>query len=120
MNFFLPYAQSFKQDFNYLIGTSGCFTEAVSPGSTAPATGVVKGIVVVGDDGGCIDAQMQCLALREALRDDAYLIGKPWLFKYRVYLIHQQLDDDTTLYYRELGESLDQQGISFVPGKYHD
>jgi hypothetical protein len=52
--------------------------------------------------------------------DDAYLISKPWLFKYRVYLIHQQLDDDTTLYYRELSEMLDQQGIPFVPGKYHD
>ncbi len=120
MNFFLPYAQAFKQDFKYLIGTSGCFSGPVSPHSTAPATGVVKGIVVVGDDGACIDAQMQCAALRRALLDDAYLVAKPWLFKYRVYLIHQQLDDDTTLYYRELSESLDQLGIPFASGRYHD
>ena len=118
MNFFLPYAHSFKQDFTYLIGTNGCFTGPSTSNDTA--TGVIKGIVVVGDDGACIDAQMQCDALREALGNDNYLISRPWLFKYRVYLIHQQLDDDTTLYYRELAESLDQQGIAFVPGKYHD
>jgi len=120
MNFFLPYAQSFKQDFKYLIGTQGCFTGPVAPHSTNPATGVVKGIVVVGDDGACIDMQMQCDALSAALLDDGYLVSRPWLFKYRVYLIHQQLDDDTTWYYRELAELLDQQGIPFIPGKYHD
>ncbi len=120
MNFFLPYAQSFKQDFKYLIGTRGCFTEPVSLQSAAPATGVVKGLVVVGDDGACIDAQMQCATLQKAIADDAYLIGKPWLFKYRVYLVHQQLDDDTTLYYRDLFETLDQLGIPFTSGRYHD
>ena len=118
MNFFLPYAQSFKRDFTYLIGTNGCFTGPSTSNDTA--TGVVKGIVVVGDDGACIDAQMQLDALREALGNDNYLISRPWLFKYRVYLIHQQLDDDTTLYYQELAESLEQRGIAFVPGKYHD
>jgi hypothetical protein len=120
MNFFLPYAQSFRQDFKYLIGTRGCFTGPVPSQVTTPETGIVKGIVVVGDDGACIDAQMQCAALQQAIADDTYLISKPWLFKYRVYLIHQQIDDDTTYYYRELSETLDQQGISFVPGKYHD
>ena len=84
MNFFLPYAQSFKQDFNYLIGTQGFFTGPVATESAAPATGVVKGIVVVGDDGACIDMQMQTEALSAALLDDGYLVSRPWLFKYRV------------------------------------
>jgi hypothetical protein len=61
--------------------------------------------VIVGDDGACIFEQMQVDALRKALLDDSFLIGKPWLFKYQVYLVYQQEDDDTTLYYQELAET---------------
>ncbi len=113
MSYYLPYAQAFKADFNYLIGTC-------QPIQDMHPTSRVEGIVVVGDDGACIDAQMQCAALRSALLDDTYLMSKPWLFKYRVYLVHQQLDDDTTLYYRDLFETLDQLGIPFTSGRYHD
>jgi hypothetical protein len=107
----LQYAQAFKADFQYLIGTC----QSINNQRT---TNLVKGIVIVGDDGACIFEQMQVDALRKALRDDAFLISKPWLFKYRVYLIYQQEEDDTTLYYQELAETLDQLGIPFTSGVY--
>jgi hypothetical protein len=104
MSYSLYHAQALKADFNYLIGT--CL-----PLHDKGNTSLVKGIVIVGDDGACIYEQMQCDSLRKALLDDSYLVSKPWLFKYRVYLIHHQLDDDTTWYYQDLFETLDQLGI---------
>lgn len=118
MNYSLHHAQSFKQDFTYLIGTSQCFTQPVSAHSSTLPTAVVKGIIIVGDDGACIAEQMQGEALQQALLDNSLLIRKPWLFKYRVYLIHGQPEDATTLYYRDLSETLDQLGIPFTSGKY--
>ncbi len=63
---------------------------------------------------------MQGDTLEKAMLDDAFIIRKPWLFKYRVYLIHAQLDDQATLYYGDLAETLEQLGIPFTSGRYHD
>ncbi|MBW4641370.1 MAG: hypothetical protein KME05_24780 [Gloeocapsa sp. UFS-A4-WI-NPMV-4B04] len=113
MSYYLPYARTLQADFNYLIGTCQSLHDEVDPGSQ------VQGIVLVGDDGACIDAQMECGSLRKALLDNTHPIIKPWLFKYRVYLIYQQLDDDTTLYYQDLLDTLDRLGIPLTSGRYH-
>ena len=73
MSYSLYHAQALKADFNYLLGT--CL-----PLYDQQHTSLVKGIVIVGDDGACIHEQMQYDSLQRALLDDSYLVGTPWLF----------------------------------------
>jgi hypothetical protein len=118
MSYSLEHAQSFKRDFTYLIGSSQSFVRPGAIRMEASPADIVKGIIIVGDDGACISEQMQSAALQKAILDDNLIIRKPWLFRYRVYLIHGQQDNPEALYYRDLGETLDQLGISFTNSKY--
>ncbi len=111
MSYYLQQAQAFKKDFNYLIGTRQCINEKKE-------TSLARGIVIVADDGACIEQQMQPEAMEKSLLDDTLLIRKPWVNKYRVYLIHQLSEGPTKLSYQNLTQSLDQLDIPFDVRKY--